>query len=161
MAVIIPGYTKKYNSSVMPRCDRIVKHFQHAYNERGQVIVVPLPDEDRQESINSYASETGLKNVLAKLVRTGDTLAYRAMRYDDVNESGDETGIPTRVNELVEAGKTADSRVTDALKAFNEKTGLNLTLDQFIKASEDGKLLDLVAESLTKTETTTTTTEGE
>lgn len=145
--IIIPGYSKNFIQSCMPKCNPIVHHKQHAYDEHGKVIIVPIADEDRQELIQSYANETGLKNVLARLVKSGDTLGYRSMAYNDETESGDETGIPTKVNEIVEAGSTADARINEALKNFNEKTGLNLTVDEFIKASSEGKLLDLIADA--------------
>lgn len=153
MAIIISGYTKKYNEHFMPKCDKIVHHAQHAYNERGQVITVDIADEDRQAYIDSFAGECGLKNVLTKLVRSGDVLGYREMRYNDAVEAEDTSGFPTHVNEVAAAGASADSRVMDALSAFNKKTGLNLTLTEFEKAVADGKLLDLVAESVTKKET--------
>lgn len=150
MSVVIPGYPKKVTISYMPKCSNIVHHKQHAYDEHGKVIVVDLPDEDRQEYINSFADQCGLKNVLAQLQKSGDVLAWRSMAYDDKTEAQDVSDIPTNVNEISDAAKNSDASISKALADFNQKTGLSLTLDEFTKAVQGGNLIDLIVAAQTE-----------
>lgn len=147
---MIPGFLSPSPVCYMPKCSRIVHHKQHAYNERGQVIVVDLADEDRQEYVNSFKDDCGLKNVLAKLVKTGDVLGYKSMSYDSDKDAGDETIMPRFVNDVMSEGAKADKTIADAVAQFNKTTGLNMTLEEFTAKIQDGTLMDYVTAEVEK-----------
>lgn len=149
ISLTIPGLLKAPKDIVhSPKCSNIVHHKQHAYNERGKVIVVDIADEDRQEYVNSFADQCGLKNVLAQLSKTGDVLAFRALAYDPDKEAGDETLMPEKINDIYEEGRKADSTIADAVANFNKSTGLNLTVEEFTAKVNDGTLMDYMKAQL-------------
>ena len=131
-------------ASFFPKSERIIHHTQHAFNEKGEVILIDLPDEDRVESVNSYKNEVGLKNILRQLVKAQDEQGLAALAYDGEKDASDVTGVDGAHN-LSELGMIVDAANAASQKALadlNKALGTNLTAEQLQKMMDEGTLAD-------------------
>ena len=145
----IPGYVEA-KEVYFPRSDRIIHHKQHAYNEKGRVIVVEIEDEDRQEYINSFKDTVGLANILKQLQLVGGQIPA-AMMYSEA-DAVEMVDMPDNIADLKQAADAGDQVIRDAVAEFNNKMGTSYTAEQFIKMMADGSLMTTVQADLSKKE---------
>lgn len=153
--VIIPGYRSSNSLHVVDVGANIIQHYQHAYNEKGQVIVVPADKEDRQEYVNSFKETCGLKNVLKNILKQGNQEALAAMAYDPDVDAVDASGLSEihGINEADLIRASSDANFKAQLAAFNKALGINLTPEQFAKMLSEGSVETFIQESIKASET--------
>lgn len=143
---MIPGY-KEGKVTYAPRCENIIHHKKHSYDEKNRVIVIDDYDEDRQEFINSFKDTVGLKNIMKQLQLQGGVIPP-SMAYNPEVDSVDLSGMPENINDLKEAADQGDQVIRDAVAEFNKLYGTNYTVEEFISKSADGSLLTEMTEAL-------------
>lgn len=152
MAKII-GYPYA-KETYFPKSDRIVHHQQQQFGEKGEIILVDLPDEDRVERINSFKDEVGLKNILRNLIKLNDTEGLAALAYDEEKDAVDVSGIEAHnLSELGMVAEAASAAGAKALADFNKALGTNLTAEEFEKMVNEGTLMDYLKGLNTPSET--------
>lgn len=124
--------------------DHIIQHFKHSFDKTGKVIVVDADKEDLWESIPQYQDEVGAKNVIRMIEAGGDPL-----KLLNANESsafyGDVTEMTADgLNELSERNNALAAKAVKALDDFNKKYGTTLSMDEFIRLTDNGLLKEHV-----------------
>lgn len=114
----------------------IIQHYDFAYDPdiRG-LKIVEASKEDREAYIQSFASETGVYNILKKYSKTGDISLLNAREgfYADVSNIPSDELDPVKV--AAEASK--------AVAGLNKALGVDLSADELAKMSAE-QLNDLI-----------------
>ena len=140
---IIPViHTWRYPKKIKAlKCDeKIIEHKDFGYDTETHLIkVVDAGKEDREEYIQSFASETGVYNILKKYSKTGDIslLNSREGFYADVSS------LP--VDELDPA--KAAQEASKALGGLNKALGVELSADELAKMSSE-QLNELISKAV-------------
>lgn len=143
--MLIPGYPVS-KETYFPKSERIIHHQTQAYDEKGNVILKDLPDEDRVAKVNSYKDEVGLRNILNQLLKAKDVQGIDALAYDGEKDAVDVTGVQGAHN-LAELSTIVDAANAASLKALsdlNKALGTNITPEQFNQMIEENTLGDFL-----------------
>lgn len=153
--VIIPGLRAANDLHFMDVGENIIQHYQHAFDEKGQVKVIEADKEDRQEYINSFRETCGLKNVLKNILKQGNKEALAAMAYDPDVDAVDASGLSEihGINEAEIIRASSDANFKAQLAAFNKALGSSLTAEQFAKMLAEGSVETFIQESIKASQT--------
>lgn len=137
---VIHTWRKPKQIKKLKAVDTIIQHYDFAYDPdiRG-LKIVETGKEDREAYIQSFASETGVYNILKKYSKTGDVslLNVREGFYADVSS------LP--VDELDPA--KAQAEATKALGGLNKALGAELTAEQLATMSSE-QINDLISKAI-------------
>lgn len=143
----IPG-----RKSFEPHCrnmgSKIIRHFSHTYDKSGKVIVVEDKSEDVTKTVAQYEKECGKKNIVAMMKKGADVSNLLKVGANAGSYGNFENMDFHGQNEMSVALRESTEKALTELKAFNEKYGMNLTMEQFVKYYNEGTLHNLAIQSL-------------
>ena len=149
---IKPVYLKS-KSKGFRKTSNIVTDYDLQYNDAHETVIVEIGTRDLDKEVQSHIGEVGLYNVIKQAIAHGQD-PYLAFRKD-------EPGIPFAIDENATMDDIVNGANLNKAKLEEFAKGLGLTVDDLVKALNEGTVQDLLTKAVSEQANKTTDKEGE